>query len=123
MRPISLAEMRSRLAHVRPTNNKRADGYALVSVLEHEDFVDNHLPGSINIPKGDELEFEDRFDQSKVIIVYCGSRKCLASSEVARELERRGFYRLLIYVGGIQEWQNENNPIETGEAPSGELRA
>ncbi len=30
-----------------------------------------HIPGSINIPQGNEDEFERRFAKDKEIIVYC----------------------------------------------------
>ncbi|MFH0343068.1 MAG: rhodanese-like domain-containing protein [Chromatiales bacterium] len=60
-----------------------------------------HIPGSINIPHGNEGVFERRFAKDKEIIVYCGSPDCPASENVAAALVTRGFRRVYHYAGGL----------------------
>ncbi len=64
-----------------------------------------HIPGSINIPHGNEDVFERRFAKDKEIIVYCASPDCSASDNVAAALVTRGFRRVFDYAGGLSDWQ------------------
>ena len=81
-----------------------------------------HIPGSINIPHGNEDVFERRFAKDKEIIVYCGSPDCPASDNVAAALVTRGFRRVYDYAGGLSDWQQGGYPIASSpsidEAPT-----
>lgn len=115
MKTITKEELTRRLSKEKPRNDDKYNGFALVNVLQHEDFLEEHVPGSINIPKGDEIEFERNFDKSKEIIVYCGSFDCPASTKVAETLEKRGFSNVVDYKGGMQDWKQGGNRLEKGE--------
>lgn len=95
-----------------PDNVDQRQGFALVDVLGHESFADEHIPGSINIPRGQEDAFEQRFDREKEIILYCASPSCDASPRAAEELARRGFRRVVDYPGGISDWKEGGQPLE-----------
>jgi rhodanese-related sulfurtransferase len=97
-----------------PNNEHRERGYALVNVLGHAAFEKEHLPGSINIPSGNEHEFEQRFNTDKEIIIYGASIDCDTSTRVARELVRRGFHRVKAYEEGIREWKESDNIVHSG---------
>lgn len=123
MKLVTKDELKERLTMERPNNNDRTKGFALVNVLDHQTFVDEHIPGSINIPKGQESDFERRFDKAKEIIVYCGSAQCPASSDVADKLEDQGFTNVLKYEGGMDEWKEARNQLERGEVSGREMHA
>ena len=104
-------ELADRLERIAPDNEHRRNGFALVNVLPREDFARARIPGSTNIPRGQEDVFEKRFDKDKEIIVYCASRQCDASEKAARELVRRGFRRVVDYEAGLREWRDAGHPL------------
>jgi len=49
-----------------------AEGAQLVEVLPHEEFEEEHLPGSVNIPlKTLDAETTRRLERERPVIVYC----------------------------------------------------
>jgi rhodanese-related sulfurtransferase len=113
---LSREELRDRLRSEQPENEDPRSGYALVNVLGEDAFREEHIPASINIPKGEEDEFERRFEKSKEIVVYCASPDCDASPSVARNLAERGFENVLDYEAGMSEWKDAGYPVEAGRA-------
>ena len=103
-----------------PNNGHRDKGYALVDVSAPECFEREHIPGSINIPPGREDEFERRFARDKEIILYDDSLACHASTMVARELARLGFYRVKDCEEGLQEWKARDKLVHGTNAQSRE---
>ncbi|MGH8659217.1 MAG: rhodanese-like domain-containing protein [Gammaproteobacteria bacterium] len=96
-----------------PNNEDREQGYALINVLKPEAFQQEHIPGSDNVPQGNEATFEQRFSKHKEIIVYCASTDCHASDKVAEELVRRGFTHVFDYAAGLSDWKRGGNLVET----------
>lgn len=121
MADISLKELRARLQQEQPDNSDRANGFALVNVLQPEEFLSEHIPGSINIPKGNEREFEKLFDHTKELVLYCASTDCPASSQVAKVLYDLGFSNIRRFEGGMRAWSEGNNQIESGKSSSQEM--
>ncbi|HSN71832.1 MAG TPA: rhodanese-like domain-containing protein [Steroidobacteraceae bacterium] len=105
-------ELKRRYDLEKPDNEDRLEGYALVNVLGPESHAKEHIPCSINIPKGQEDEFERRFDKDKEIVVYCASFECDASPTVASRLAERGFTKVRDYEGGIGDWKISGNRVE-----------
>lgn len=103
-------------------NHDRHRGFALVNILGEGAFAMAHIPGSINIPHGNEDVFERRFAKDKEIIVYCASPDCPASENVAAALVTRGFRRVYDYAGGLSDWQQGGYSIASSpsvdEAPT-----
>lgn len=104
-------ELEQRLKQEKPDNEDRKSGYALVNVLDPEAFEDEHIPNSINIPKKRIDAFQQRFDKSKEIVVYCASPECTASPDTARELARRGFVNVFDYEKGMSDWKEAGEPV------------
>ena len=104
-------QMEQRLEREKPDNEDRKSGYALVNVLDPDVFEQEHIPNSINIPKKRIDEFEQRFDKSKEIIVYCASPECTASPDTARELADRGFVNVFDYEKGMSDWKDAGDPV------------
>lgn len=111
---LGRADLERKLAETRPDNAHSTAGYALVNVLPREHFERAHIPDSINIPVGEEEEFERRFDRDKEIVVYCASPDCDASPKVAAELARRGFAYVQDYEEGLSEWQKAGHAVASG---------
>jgi rhodanese-related sulfurtransferase len=104
-------ELARKLERTAPNNEHRREGFALVNVLERTQFERARIPGSANIPHGEEDSFEKRFDKEKEIIVYCASPQCDASEKAARELARRGFRRVVEYEAGLRGWQESGHAV------------
>ena len=113
---IERQQLERKLETSQPDNEDARKGFALVNVLGSDAFEKEHIPGSINIPKGREEDFEKRFDRGKEIIVYCASPGCDASPKVAAELTRRGFGRVVDYEAGMSAWKEAGNPVASGGA-------
>jgi len=102
---IDRDDLEQRIATHNLNNEDRRRGFALVNVLGEGAFAMAHIPGSINIPHGNEDVFERRFARDKEIIVYCASPDCPASDNVAGALVTRGFQRVYDYAGSLSDWQ------------------
>lgn len=111
---ITRQHLEQRMRTAVPDNQDAEQGYALVNVLKPEAFEREHIPGSENIPEGNEVTFEQRFSKDKEIIVYCASTDCHASDSVAEKLTKRGFTRVYDYAAGLRDWKQGGNPVETG---------
>lgn len=94
--------------------------FAFINVLGEEAFRKKHIPGSDNIPVSDESftqKVEDLVDgdKSKTVVVYCANTECTASPTAARKLDEAGFEDVLDYEKGMQGWEEENLPVESGD--------
>ena len=121
MHTVSAKELRARLQEEDPNNEDRRSGFALINVLRPEVFLSEHIPGSSNIPAGNEREFEKRFEHTKEIILYCSSAECPASTQVGEALGRMGFTNLKKFEGGMAQWVEGNNDVESGENTAQEM--
>jgi rhodanese-related sulfurtransferase len=113
---LTRSQLETTLGAGPPENETRREGYALVNVLDPEQFRDQHIPHSINIPSDRLDEFERRFEKDKKIVVYCASAECPASEEVANALVERGFEQVYDFEGGLDDWRAGRNPVEGRQA-------
>lgn len=85
----------------------------LVDVLGGENFEQEHIPGSISLPLE---EIEKRaltlFQKEDLIVVYCASFECQASTKAAEKLMAMGFKNVLDYKGGLKEYKEGGFPLE-----------
>jgi rhodanese-related sulfurtransferase len=109
--PITRDTLVRKLERGHPDNDDPSAGFALVNVLGEDQFERERIPGSANIPQGQEEVFERRFEKGKEIVVYCASPECEASSKVARELARRGFEHVQDYEGGMSDWRDSGRAV------------
>ena len=49
--------------------------YFIIDVRTRDEYLDGHLPGSINIPYDEILENLDKIDTDKSLVLYCGSTR------------------------------------------------
>jgi rhodanese-related sulfurtransferase len=96
-------------------------GSPVVDVREPDEFVEGHLPGAVNIPRG-LLEFEvdghpavnyqtaeALSHRERPVVLYClsGGRSALA----AEALKRLGFTSPVSLAGGILHWADAGHPV------------
>lgn len=92
---------------------KDADVLFLDARKEHE-FEEGHIPGAKNL---NVMEFDKHvpdiiaLPRDKRIVVYCGGGLCELSHDLANNLIAFGFTRVFIYLGGYEDWkqQQKNN--------------
>ena len=82
--------------------------FELINVLPPDQFEEQHIAGSVNIPVADD-NFVERVQQQaggkdKPIVVYCASEACDASPKAAKKLEDAGFTNVYDYEGGTKAW-------------------
>ncbi len=81
-----------------------------------EEFAKGHLPGALNIPIYDFVEYyshlDERVPMDAMVIVYCQSVTCDESGNLAQELRLMGYERVVVYRGGWDEWSEAGLPVE-----------
>jgi len=92
----------------------------VVNVLPGSEFEKQHIPGSLNIPVGED-DFETKVEQAaggkdQPVVVYCASPSCDASVKAARALEKAGFSDVVEYEGGVSDWKTGGLPVASGSA-------
>ncbi len=86
----------------------------LVDVREPEEYLQGHLYGAVNIPRG-MLEFKisnepTLQDLTRPIIVYCKNSGRAALSVVA--IQAMGFKNVVSLAGGIEAWVADNRAVD-----------
>ena len=81
-----------------------------------EEFAKGHLPGALNIPIYDFVEYYSQLDErvpiDAAVIVYCQSVTCDESANLAQELRLMGYESVVVYRGGWDEWSEAGLPTE-----------
>lgn len=88
---------------------KNREDMLLINVLSRENFNQQHIPSSINIPLKDNANFVNDVEaqaQSKDqrIVIYCASTTCDASEHAAQKLEEAGFTNIECFKEGVEGW-------------------
>ncbi|WP_447939261.1 rhodanese-like domain-containing protein [Pseudoxanthomonas mexicana] len=114
-------EARSRIQEIAPDQLAAQDDCVLIDVREPAEYVQGHLPGAINLPRG-VLEFQIHAHPAmactssealavadRELVLYCltGGRSALA----ADSLQALGFTRVRSLAGGLTAWRNASHPL------------
>lgn len=87
--------------------------FKLVDVLDKEHYQEEHIRGAISLPLN---EIEERanklLEEGEVIVVYCASFQCQASTKAAEKLSSLGYKHVLDYKGGLKDYKEANLPLE-----------
>lgn len=91
-------------------NEEQHRDFVLINVLSPEQFNQQHIRTSVNIPLGDD-NFVEKVNEvagskDREVVVYCASFDCDASEKAAEKLESEGFSRVYDYAGGTRDWFN-----------------
>jgi rhodanese-related sulfurtransferase len=112
--PMQLAEGEVALEHLLGWK----DDYILIDARAPEAYETAHIPEAINLYSGEFdaqiLSLLDIWSPDRSIIVYCDSRQCGASEEIAERL-RQDFQMENVYVlkGGWESYQTSNIELPT----------
>lgn len=77
--------------------------YAIIDVRAEKDYLEEHIPGAINIPKNKWGKWEG-LSKDKLNVVYCYSQVCHLAAIACIELAQAGF-RVIELEGGFSEWK------------------
>lgn len=98
-----------------------AEAALLLDTREREDYAKGHIPGALLYPYDevrDNPAILDGLDPAgRPIIAYCGGGTCEISMGVADALIAKGYRKVLVYMGGLPEWEAAGYPIVRGEEP------
>jgi len=88
----------------------------VIDVLEPDEFREEHIPGTINIPASrDDLAeavAERTGGKDRPVVLYCRGSDCQTSREAAQRLEEAGFTNVWEFAGGIEAWKAAHLAIE-----------
>jgi rhodanese-related sulfurtransferase len=80
-----------------------------VDARSQREYETGHVPGSLllNLEAWDSLfpRFLDQWSPGRKIVVYCSSRSCAMSHEVAGRLKQNGIAPVYVLKGGWEEWK------------------
>lgn len=88
--------------------------FKLVDVLSKEHYEEEHIKGAVSLPLE---EIEDRAkdilkDKDEMVVVYCASFDCPASTKAAEKLIGLGYANVFDYKGGLKDYKEANLPLE-----------
>jgi rhodanese-related sulfurtransferase len=98
----------------------RNERVILVEALPERYYLEQHLPGAINIPHDqvDALAPALLPDQGAQIVVYCASGPCRNSDIAVRRLVELGYTDVRDYHEGKKDWVAAGLPVESGPVPA-----
>ncbi len=87
--------------------------FKLVDVLPKESYAREHIKGALSIPL-DQIEKEavKILKKDDLIITYCASFECPASTKAAEKFIALGYQNVLDYKGGLKDYKQANLPME-----------
>jgi rhodanese-related sulfurtransferase len=82
-------------------------GAQLVDVLPAETFIEEHLPGAMNLPLAEIASATRLLDRGRPVVVYCFDYQCDLSPRAACRLEQLGFEEVYDYTASKAAWLAE----------------
>jgi rhodanese-related sulfurtransferase len=107
VRRMTIDELKKRMNEEKP--------FILADARDVDTYDSSHIPGAIPIPAEEVDKLADNYDREIDVITYCGSYQCPASTAAAKEFLKKGFRNVWDYKGGIQEWQEQGNTVESNK--------
>jgi rhodanese-related sulfurtransferase len=107
VREMTLDELMERMRSPKP--------FLLADARDVDSYEDAHIPGAIPMPADEVYRLADQYDRDLDVIAYCSSYQCPASTMAAKEFMRKGFPHVWDYKGGLKEWAEAGNPVESSK--------
>ena len=92
------------------TKLDRGDDFKLVMTLGELAYQAQHIPGSINLSKLEDIESTLQKDDE--IVVYCSDQACIASQAANIMIEKKGYTSVRRYAGGLSDWSSAGYDLE-----------
>jgi rhodanese-related sulfurtransferase len=99
-----------------------------IDARDEEHFLAGHVPGAFEFdryhPEKYLMDVLSACQTAEQIVVYCNGGDCEDSEYAAITLRDAGVanQKLMVYLGGIMEWEARGLPVEIGQRQSGKLR-
>ncbi|SDZ82565.1 Rhodanese-related sulfurtransferase [Desulfuromusa kysingii] len=107
--PVSLNEVDELLA----------SGAILVDARTSHAYTQSHLAGALSLPYADLdnrlAAFKQLVSLGETLITYCSGYGCSDSFDLGERLLQEGYTDVLVYEGGVPEWQSAGRPLVGGE--------
>jgi len=86
--------------------------FVVIDTRSREELYDRHISGAISFPhRTMNAETTAHLPKDKVMVTYCWSPGCNASTKGALRLAALGF-RVKELIGGLEYWIREGGPVE-----------
>ena len=93
-----------------------AGAAVFIDARPKEEYDAGHIPGALNLPYDQAVTDPARLESfdagGKPIVVYCGGGTCELSMNLAWAMIQSGQKKLLVFMGGIPEWEGAGYPLE-----------
>jgi rhodanese-related sulfurtransferase len=93
-----------------------ASGAVLIDARSLQAYKQEHLAGAISLPFAELdmhlLKFKQQVSPEQMLITYCSGYGCPDSFELGERLLQEGYLDVLVYEGGLPEWQAAGRPLE-----------
>jgi rhodanese-related sulfurtransferase len=70
-----------------------------------------HIPGALSLPLGEFAQvfppLARRLREARMLVTYCSGPNCGDARDLARRLWDRGLKNLLLYKGGMEDWNEK----------------
>ena len=87
--------------------------FKLVEVLDEENYKEGHIPGAINLPLNNlEKLAVKNLKKTDVIVAYCASYHCHASTLAAEMLLKMGYKKTVDFKGSKKLWVDSGLELE-----------
>ena len=86
------------------------DNLVIVDVRAEEDFAKGHIPGAINVPKG-QWDHPQGLSKDKTNVVYCYTQQCHLAANAAVQFAAQE-YPVMELEGGFETWKENQLDIE-----------
>jgi len=87
--------------------------FTLLDVLPKDSYFREHIKGAVSLPLADiEKGVTKGLNKDDLIVTYCGSFECQASTKAAEKLISLGYTNILDYKGGLKDYKEAKMPME-----------
>jgi rhodanese-related sulfurtransferase len=104
------------LQRIKPEELKALiDGRADIIVVDNQPeavYKEGHIKGAINFPWEMEIKSPGNLPRDKLLILYCGCAHEEDSSDVAMQLIKFDYKRIMLLEGGWLRWVDLGYPVE-----------
>ncbi|MBN1164644.1 MAG: hypothetical protein JXB45_08700 [Candidatus Krumholzibacteriota bacterium] len=94
-------------------------GAVIIDARTAAQFRKGHIPGAILLDYYQMGYYMDHIlpylSPDEPAVLYCAGPLCDDSELLAQELYNMGYMKMLVFKGGMEEWEKSGLPLETGD--------
>lgn len=112
--------MDRRVPQVAPATLRKLQvrGYPVmfVDLRSADDFHLEHIPGAFHCPLLELPQLQSNLPMDRLLVLYTLEAKDAALAPLLQTLNRSGFHKVYLLVGGLTAWKNAGYPVDSGPA-------